>query len=958
MAGNVAAQLRKEFEKIDTEKTGLIAVSELETLLRKLNPNFSDDELKLIFSRLKQTDGKVKFDEFLEVFAPASRSNANPQLAKKLSDEEMEAVKNMFSKFDKDGSGQIDLNELKGMCEALGKKLPQAQCEAAMKQLDKDGNMQCNFDEFLLWYTTTPNVGGYNHVALGFMKAKLAMEAGAQRIKKIAKRKIDSIDEFKVEGSVEVSPELTTSPKDAMSVTAQMRKGGESNPAMRISLKASANDADAAAEILAAVDDLWAAVKEAGAPPFNFTKSQDGAQMTFMIDGLPNVFEESDMQQALSFLQDAVMKLGGKFSLGSNFNDMLNNPKKPLLSHFKGGRAEYDVNIGLSALVSIFAKDGIPPEAEAALKVLAVIIPEIKIFYNEPNILALASKLKDIFKSDYDGPSKIQMLRLSLGGLADLRTFLYQQVIDSGAVDDKENWTNTEPDFLKFSGSFFKFLDVAAKGLKSIDSLVIDGIPGTTVEFELKFNQVNPFPLLKYLVGSYPKNPDDAKKNNEAMMKKNLSDEEVERLQTTFSEFDKDKSGKLDLKELKTMIEKLGGTLSDEEAQEAMEQLDKNGDGTCNFEEFKELWSSKPKLGGHNSFTLGFLKAKVNAGSMFSKGRKLVSTASGYVGMGESKEDTTVSFLTEFSPSAKEVPEKMSIAFEIEQVDTKPEGKVCARIKLNAKSDDAAKKAADLIKTQMIPPPMMEMAEAMGASLVVEAKGSLVEVCATPPDGMIEAQLAENEELQEAMKVLVPLVKALKNTNAKIVVGTDCDDILSKPDTPFTEIFLGYKFIGQLIMTAGGKKFVLDALPKKSKKEVQFLSELARLFAGADIRICGGYHEANLSKLLTLAPEEMRGYLTLEGQKQFASVMGGQALEMMPLDDLAPSLNSGFTMLDLLDAIDSVSIENFDLPVEFSQNGLPATVGASLKFNNVKPFKLWKYATEPLADKVKEKTGS
>merc|ERR1719498_36021 len=90
-----------------------------------------------------------------------------------------------------------------------------------------------------------------------------------------------------------------------------------------------------------------------------------------------------------------------------------------------------------------------------------------------------------------------------------------------------------------------------------------------------------------------------------------VAPEEKERLQQIFNKYDKDSSGSIDLKELQLMIKDLGGNMTDAEISEAMMQLDKDNNGTCDFQEFVQFWSSKPGLGGFHSMTLDFLKMKM-----------------------------------------------------------------------------------------------------------------------------------------------------------------------------------------------------------------------------------------------------------------------------------------------------------------------------------------------------------
>lgn len=57
-----------------------------------------------------------------------------------------------------------------------------------------------------------------------------------------------------------------------------------------------------------------------------------------------------------------------------------------------------------------------------------------------------------------------------------------------------------------------------------------------------------------------------------------------------FDQFDEDKSGAIDLKELQSLCAKLGNPVNDEQLQNAMKDLDLNGDGVIDFSEFSRWY--------------------------------------------------------------------------------------------------------------------------------------------------------------------------------------------------------------------------------------------------------------------------------------------------------------------------------------------------------------------------------
>ena len=59
--------------------------------------------------------------------------------------------KAIFDRFDVDGTGHIDVNELQAMSEAMGRTLTAEESAAALKLLDKKGDGVISYEEFMEW---------------------------------------------------------------------------------------------------------------------------------------------------------------------------------------------------------------------------------------------------------------------------------------------------------------------------------------------------------------------------------------------------------------------------------------------------------------------------------------------------------------------------------------------------------------------------------------------------------------------------------------------------------------------------------------------------------------------------------------------------------------------------------------------------------------------------------------
>lgn len=61
-------------------------------------------------------------------------------------------MKKAFQSFDKDGSGYIDINELREVSKELGRPMDAAELEECMQDLDQNKDNKITYDEFKRWW--------------------------------------------------------------------------------------------------------------------------------------------------------------------------------------------------------------------------------------------------------------------------------------------------------------------------------------------------------------------------------------------------------------------------------------------------------------------------------------------------------------------------------------------------------------------------------------------------------------------------------------------------------------------------------------------------------------------------------------------------------------------------------------------------------------------------------------
>ena len=94
---------------------------------------------------------------------------------------------------------------------------------------------------------------------------------------------------------------------------------------------------------------------------------------------------------------------------------------------------------------------------------------------------------------------------------------------------------------------------------------------------------------------------------------KTFTQGEREEIQKVFDLFDADKSGQIEGTELREVSKSLGCELTDDEINETLRSIDKDGNRRLDFEEFLQWWGSDQALGGNKGVKLMLLRTRLTA---------------------------------------------------------------------------------------------------------------------------------------------------------------------------------------------------------------------------------------------------------------------------------------------------------------------------------------------------------
>lgn len=130
-------ELRRTFELIDKDGTGMILEKELHDVIRQKKLNMSDNEIKDLIAEVDyQGNGKINYSEFL---------SATIDLHQFLDEQKLLAV---FNQFDTDRSGKITDENIYYAMQKLGMEVPMAEIKQIIAKHDIMQDGVISFKEF------------------------------------------------------------------------------------------------------------------------------------------------------------------------------------------------------------------------------------------------------------------------------------------------------------------------------------------------------------------------------------------------------------------------------------------------------------------------------------------------------------------------------------------------------------------------------------------------------------------------------------------------------------------------------------------------------------------------------------------------------------------------------------------------------------------------------------------
>eukprot|EP00931_Biecheleriopsis_adriatica_P040360 TRINITY_DN23123_c0_g1_i1.p1 TRINITY_DN23123_c0_g1~~TRINITY_DN23123_c0_g1_i1.p1 ORF type:complete len:547 (-),score=148.09 TRINITY_DN23123_c0_g1_i1:113-1753(-) len=151
---DLAVRIKEVFNRFDKDGGGSLDRHELQMVFRTLCPSFTAQYITFCVKQLDRGgDGQVSAEEFVDWIKKGSEEALEvfAIILKATGDEMSNRVREVFQRFDSDGGGFLDRDELSRVFRTLNSNFTLKDIDALVKDLDRGGDGKVSHREFMAW---------------------------------------------------------------------------------------------------------------------------------------------------------------------------------------------------------------------------------------------------------------------------------------------------------------------------------------------------------------------------------------------------------------------------------------------------------------------------------------------------------------------------------------------------------------------------------------------------------------------------------------------------------------------------------------------------------------------------------------------------------------------------------------------------------------------------------------
>ncbi|CAE7487765.1 CML12 [Symbiodinium natans] len=150
------SRIREVFMMFDKDGSGQLDMVELRDVLRTLNPNFSPTEVAYYCKWLDgsgNADGLISHKEFMDWLKTGSKASEDLRriIIAETGSSVSARLREVFRRFDKDGNGNLDLEEMSRVFRVLSPSFNIKEIKELLHELDTGGDQRVSRPEFMAW---------------------------------------------------------------------------------------------------------------------------------------------------------------------------------------------------------------------------------------------------------------------------------------------------------------------------------------------------------------------------------------------------------------------------------------------------------------------------------------------------------------------------------------------------------------------------------------------------------------------------------------------------------------------------------------------------------------------------------------------------------------------------------------------------------------------------------------